>query len=134
MPPQDQKIETLLDVFLSTARDSNTIEDPVLECGSEQWTYGDLDSISSGMALELHEKYGLNPTVAVISENHPYMLAILLATWKLDGIFAPLDPHSPLEMVKQMLENVEATFVVIPDNEERLKELLQSERSELEMV
>ncbi|KDR66938.1 hypothetical protein GALMADRAFT_232329 [Galerina marginata CBS 339.88] len=126
MPPQHQKTESLLDVFLSVARNSITTEDPVLECGSEQWTYGDLDSISSGIALKLYDKYGLNPTVAVVSENHPYMLAILLATWKLGGIFAPLDPHSPLETVKKMLENVAATFAVIPDNEEGLKELLQS--------
>lgn len=122
-------LETVLDVFLSVARNPSTVEDPVLECGSEQWTYGDLDSISSGLALDLHEKYGLHPTVAVISENHPYILAILLATWKLGGIFAPFDCHSPLEMVEKMLKNTEATCAVVPDSEEGLNGLLNSKLS-----
>jgi hypothetical protein len=29
--------------------------------------------------------------MAVISKNHPYILATLFATWKLGGVFAPLD-------------------------------------------
>ena len=73
---------TLLDVFVSIAR-SDGIERNILECGDESWTYGDLDAISTGLALELHQKYGPKPVVAVISENHPYVLAILFATWKL---------------------------------------------------
>lgn len=117
--------DTLLGTFLSVSRNPSSIENPVLECGSEQWTYGDLDSISSGLALQLYEKYGSKPTVAVISENHPYMLAILLATWKLSGIFVPMDPHAPLPMVKQMLLNVEATCAVIPEREKGLADLLQ---------
>ena len=61
---------TLLDTFVSIAR-SGSIERNVIECGDEFWTYGDLDVISTGLALELHQKYGSKPVVAVISENHP---------------------------------------------------------------
>lgn len=121
--------ETLLDTFLSVARNSSTIERPALECGLEQWTYGDLDAISSGIALQLYERYGSKPTVAVISENHPYMLAALLATWKLCGIFVPLDPHAPLPMVRQMLLNVEATCAIIPERERGLDDLLKGDLS-----
>ncbi|KAJ3503195.1 hypothetical protein NLJ89_g8542 [Agrocybe chaxingu] len=116
--------ETLLDAFISFARNPSTIEDYVLECNSEQWTYGDLDCISTGLALSLHERYGLNPVVAVLSENHPYVLATLLAVWKLGGIFAPFDCHAPLEMVRKMLENTQPTFVLVPDAEEGLKALI----------
>ncbi|PPQ97453.1 hypothetical protein CVT26_002801 [Gymnopilus dilepis] len=118
------EVKTLLDAFLSVARNPSTIEDPVLECGTEQWTYGDLDCISSGLALKIHQKCGLKPVIAVISENHPFVLAILLATWKLGGIFAPFDCHSPLEMVEKMLENTEATCAVVPDFEDGLNGLL----------
>ena len=43
---------------------------------------------STGLALKLYQKNGPQPVVVVISENHPYVLAILFATWKLDGVFA----------------------------------------------
>ena len=59
------------------------------------WTYVGrppvLDAISTGITLELHQKHGPQPIVAFISEIHPYVLATLFATWKLGGVFAPLD-------------------------------------------
>ncbi|KAF9557920.1 ketoacyl-synt-domain-containing protein [Agrocybe pediades] len=119
-------MSTLLELFLLISRNPSTAENTVLQCGQEQWTYGDLDCISSGLALELYEKHGSGPTVAVISENHPFILAILLATWKLGGSFAPFDCHAPLDMVKQMLINVEATVAVIPENEKALNEALRT--------
>uniref|UniRef100_A0A8H7XR57 Uncharacterized protein n=1 Tax=Psilocybe cubensis TaxID=181762 RepID=A0A8H7XR57_PSICU len=117
--------KSLLETFISFARNSSTVERPVLECGLDQWTYGDLDAISSGIALQLYKRYGSKPTVAVVSENHPYILAALLATWKLNGIFVPLDPHAPLPMIRQMLLNVEATCVIIPEREIGLADLLK---------
>jgi acyl-coenzyme A synthetase/AMP-(fatty) acid ligase len=117
------QIETLLDAFLHTARSPSSTEDRVVECGSEQWTYGDLDSISTGLALELHQLYGSQPTVAVLSENHPYTFALLLATWKLGGIFAPLDHNSPPDMIKQMAENIQPTCALVPEDMDVAKEL-----------
>lgn len=126
MAPLYNQEDTLLDLFLSIARNPDTVEDPVLECGSERWTYGDLDSISSGLAIQMNEKYGLRPTIAVISENHPYVLAILLAIWKLDGVYAPMDPHAPMDMIQRMLENVEPMCVVAPEGIQELTDVLQS--------
>ncbi|KIM43994.1 hypothetical protein M413DRAFT_372837 [Hebeloma cylindrosporum] len=120
------QVETLLDAFLQTARSPSSIEDLVLECGLEQWTYGDLDSISSGLALELHQQHGLRPTVAVLSENHPYTFALLLATWKLGGIFAPLDHNSPPDMIKQMAENIRPTCVLVPEDMVTAREIFSA--------
>ncbi|KAF9475042.1 ketoacyl-synt-domain-containing protein [Pholiota conissans] len=116
-------METLLHTFLSVSRNARTIEDPVLECGVERWTYGDLDTISSALAIDLHTQYGDRPIVAIIHENHPFILAILLATWKLGGIFAPLDPHAPPEMVRQMLDNLRPTCVIFAADNDCLKNL-----------
>lgn len=115
--------ETLLHIFLSTSRNVRTAEKPVLQCGVEQWTYGDLDNISSALALELHAQFGDQPTVASLHENHPFILAILLATWKLGGIFAPLDSHAPPEMVTQMLANLRPSCVVVSADNDALKAL-----------
>lgn len=116
MSPQTPRPEgTLLDAFLSVARNKLTIDNFVLECESEQWTFGELDTISSALALELYERFGAQITVASIHENHPYILALLLATWKLGGIFAPLDAHAPPEMLVHMLKTINPTCAAIPD-------------------
>ena len=117
---------TLLDTFVSIAS-SDGIERNVLECGDESWTYGDLDAISTGLALELHQKYGLNPVVAVISENHPYVLATLFATWKLGGVFAPLDYHVPREILERMLHNIAPTCVLVPSTEPLIQNIVKGD-------
>ena len=115
---------TLLDTFVSIAR-SDGIERNVLECGDESWTYGDLDAISTGIALELHQKHGPKPIVAVISENHPYVLATLFATWKLGGVFAPLDYHVPRDILERMLHNIAPTCVLIPSTESVIQNIVK---------
>ena len=57
------------------------------------------------IALEPHKNHGPKPIMAVISKNHPYILATLFATWKLGGIFAPLD------LTESVIQNiVKGTF------------------------
>ena len=68
-------------------------------------------AIATGLALELHQKYGTKPVVT-ISENRPYVLAILFATWKLGGVFVPLDYHVPREILECMLFNIAPTCVL----------------------
>jgi acyl-coenzyme A synthetase/AMP-(fatty) acid ligase len=106
-----EKFLTLLDTFLFLAQNPRTARDVVIEYGAEQWTYGDLDLISTGLAQELQALHGdgLKPVVVSISENRPYVLAMLLATWKLGGIYAPLDCHAPPDMVKKMVETIAPT-------------------------
>ncbi|KAJ3515067.1 hypothetical protein NLJ89_g1986 [Agrocybe chaxingu] len=107
---------TLLNVFIDIARYSD-VERTAVECGEERWTYGDLDCISTALALEMHQKYGPKPVVAIVSENHPYVLATLLATWKLGGIVAPLDYNVPRDIMERMLLNIGPTFVLVPSTE-----------------
>jgi len=106
-----EKLLTLLDTFLFLAQDPRTAQDLVIKYGAEQWTYGDLDLISTGLAREIQALHGdgSKPIVVSISENRPYVLAMVLATWKLGGIFAPLDCHAPPDMVKKMVENIAPT-------------------------
>lgn len=117
---------TLLDVFVSIAR-SDGIERNVVVCGDESSTYGDLDAISTGLALDLHQKYGPKPIVAVISENHPYVLATLFATWKLGGVFAPLDFHVPREILERMLHNIAPTCVLVPSTETAIQNIVKGD-------
>ena len=120
---------TLLDAFLSIARSDDGMHRNIVECGNESWTYGDLDAISTGLALELHQKYGPKPVVAVIgeSENHPYGLAILFATWKLGGIFASLNNAFPREILESRLHIIAPTCVLVPFIEPVIQNILKGD-------
>jgi len=114
---------TFLNAFVGIARSAH-IDLNVVECGDEQWTYGDLDIISTGLALELHQKYGSHPVVAIVSENHPYVLATILATWKLGGIVAPLDHNVPKDIMERMLSNIRPTTVVVPSSQVNVQKIV----------
>ena len=122
LPPS----HTLLDSFLHTARKVETVENDAVECGFEKWSYGDLDVISTGLAIEIKETYGLKPTITIVSENHPYILAVMLATWKLGGISAHLDHHAPQELLQHKITNIAPTLVVALSSDEPINQLLRS--------
>ncbi|KAK0461978.1 uncharacterized protein EV420DRAFT_1665682 [Desarmillaria tabescens] len=89
----------------------------VLECGQDTWTYSDLDIISSALAQDIKAILGSFPKVAVVSENHPYIFALMLAVWKLGGTFIPIDVHVPAELLKGMLHIVDPTCLVVPETD-----------------
>ena len=124
--PMLPRSHTLLDSFLHVARNIETVENDAVECGYEKWSYGDLDVISTGLAIEIRETYGLKPTISIVSENHPYILAVMLATWKLGGVYTPLDHHAPQELLQQMIINTAPTLVVVPSSDEPIRQLLRS--------
>ena len=59
---------SLLVTFVGIASDPDTAETVVLKCGKEKWTYSELHTISSGIALDMGRRYGLRPVVAVVSD------------------------------------------------------------------
>ncbi|KAJ7183703.1 hypothetical protein C8R46DRAFT_815790, partial [Mycena filopes] len=101
---------SLLEVFTATARNPDTASRSVLECGQHAWTYAELDTISTSLAAELT---GCLPRVAVVSENHPYIFALMLAVWKLGGIFIPIDPHVPTTLLEGMINLVQPTSLFL---------------------
>ena len=120
----DSTKDTLLAAFVAVAR-SGDVDRNVVECGQEHWTYGDLDTVSTGLAVEIHQKYGHKPVVAIVSENHPYVLAIILATWKLGGIVAPLDSNVPQHIMERMLLNIGPTFALVPSGHNSVQTIIK---------
>ncbi|KAJ7196194.1 hypothetical protein GGX14DRAFT_545737 [Mycena pura] len=111
--PLPSKFASLLEVFIDTARDPRTADRPVLECGQDIWTYAALETVSSAMARELEETTGAFPKVAAVGENHPYLFALMLAVWKVGGIFIPIDAHVPPALLDGMLDVVKPTCVYL---------------------
>jgi acyl-CoA synthetase (AMP-forming)/AMP-acid ligase II len=118
--------DTFLNTFIGIARSAD-VDRNAVECGDERWTYGDLDNVSTGIALDLHEKYGSRPVVAIVSENHPYVLATILATWKLGGIVAPLDYNVPQDIMERMLSNIGPSVVVVPSSQGNVQKIVKGE-------
>jgi len=117
-------VTTLLERFLQLARSRAHQDLDVLECSDESWTYADLDTISTCLARGLLAMYGERPVVAIVSENHPYVLAIILATWKAGGIAAPMDYHTPKEILVAMLLDVKPSCALVPAPEIATRQVL----------
>lgn len=115
---------TLLETFLQTTSSPYASQIDSVKCGRERWTYADLDEVSSGIAVELAGMYGLHPTVAIISENHPYVLALMLGVWKIGGIVSPLDWNAPSELMREMLRNIDPTCVVFSSEDASAKRIV----------
>lgn len=124
-PSDDATPRTIIDAFLAVARNPGHSSLPVVECATEQWTYEELDMISTGISLELHERFTPRPVVGIISENHPYVLAMMLAVWKLRGVVVPMDPHAPAALVEGMVKNINPTFVLLPSTDTKTKKLVE---------
>lgn len=122
-----QSENTLLDVFSRISSSPETAECDAVQCGAERWTYGALNAISTGLALELVAEYGARPTVAIISENLPYTLAFMLAVWKLGGIVAPLDHHAPATLVEAMLRNIRPHCVVALSSDQATRKIVSGD-------
>ncbi|KAF8196523.1 hypothetical protein BJ912DRAFT_112548 [Pholiota molesta] len=116
--------KTLLNAFVSIAH-SVDVERVAVECGQAQWTYGELDVVSSGLARDMYKAYGAKPTVAIVCENHPYTLAMLFAIWKLGGIVAPLDHNVPKDIMERMLTNIGPTCVLVPSTERVTQSIIE---------
>lgn len=127
-------LQTVLDVVRDHATNPENRHRHAVECGDEAWTYEDLDAVSTGLALELEERYGLRPTVAIISENLPYTLALHFAVWKLGGIVAPIDYHAPESLLRPMLKKVTPTCVVVPSTEEGTQRVVRGAQHNCEIL
>lgn len=88
-------------------------------------TYDEFDSITSFLANRLFQLYGPRPTLAFLSENNPYMLALMLSVWKLGGIVSPMDMRSPAPILQEMLRITEPHAVVVCKDEVGLVHLVR---------
>lgn len=100
-------------IQVATAADYSSEQS--IDCCGDVLTYGQLLALVEVFAAELHSKFGDRPVVSFVSENHPYVLISILATWLLGGVIAPLDYHAPEALLRGMLEGVHPTCVILPD-------------------
>ncbi|WP_309500668.1 amino acid adenylation domain-containing protein, partial [Streptomyces shenzhenensis] len=72
--------------------------------GDDRLTYAELDARAAGLAGQLAARgVGAESVVAVLLERSVDLVVALLAVWKAEGAYLPVDPSYPTERVRLML-------------------------------
>jgi amino acid adenylation domain-containing protein len=77
-------------------------------------TYGELDVLSTRLAIHLSRNYGIGPEslVPICFEKTRWAVVAMLAIWKAGGGFVPLDPSYPSSWLDQVIRETEAQSIV----------------------
>ncbi len=82
--------------------------------GNHSWTYQELEDRSNAVALRLASKgIGKGNTVAVCAERSDSVLAAIIGIFKLGAVYLPLDPDFPESRLQYMIEDSDASAIVI---------------------
>jgi amino acid adenylation domain-containing protein len=84
-----------------------------LSAGLELWTYAELDRRSDQIAHHLQSLgVGRDALVGLAMRRSPEMIAVALGVLKAGGAYLPLDPTTPAERLKFVLEDANLSVVV----------------------
>jgi amino acid adenylation domain-containing protein len=101
-----------------------------LVSGGTRHTYSELDALSTQLARLLKEAgCRQGDRVALLMPKSPMAIAALLGIYKADCIYVPLDPFSPVNRLKKILDSCENRWLLAAGPVTSvLAELLQEER------
>jgi amino acid adenylation domain-containing protein len=76
-------------------------------------TYGELDALSNRLARLLRQRgCAKGDRVALLMPKSPTAIAALVGIYKADAVYVPLDPSSPIERLKKILESCNNRWVL----------------------
>ncbi|WP_343886884.1 AMP-binding protein, partial [Actinoallomurus spadix] len=94
---------------LFAAQAARTPEATAVECDGTALGYAALDLRARRIAHRLRDA---GPTVGVLLDRGPDLLACLLGVWKAGAAYVPLDPSYPAERIAAMLDDAGARTVL----------------------
>lgn len=92
-------------------------DEPALAVASQQYTYAQLDALSSGIAARLREQAGPRPIAGLLAARSVSSYAAYLAVLRLGGVVVPLNDAHPPERLKAVA-TAAGLDVVIADREQ----------------
>ena len=113
----------------TTEQAARNADSTAVVCGASRMTYGELDALSTQLARLLKDVGCVRgDRVALLMPKSPMAIVGLLGIYKADAIYVPLDPASPANRLKKILDSCENRWVlaagsVVPV----LDEILQDE-------
>ncbi|KAM0452569.1 hypothetical protein ACHAPV_009465 [Trichoderma viride] len=86
---------------------------PAIEAWDGNFTYGELDSLSSRLAVYL-QNIGVDekPIIPLCFSKSSWAVVAMLAVLKIGGAYAALDPSHPSERLRMMVKHTKATLVL----------------------
>ncbi|KFY79912.1 hypothetical protein V499_01170 [Pseudogymnoascus sp. VKM F-103] len=86
---------------------------PAIRAWDEEWTYHEMDELSSRLARHLVQigvKTGMR--IPLVFERSGWWVIALLAVSKAGGAFVPVDPTQPVLRLKEILQDIEPQFLL----------------------
>ncbi len=125
--PKDKCVHQLFQEQAGRTPDALAVADP-----STRLSYCELNARANWLAAELR-RFGVGPDVCVgvCLERSAEMVVAWLAVWKAGGACVPLDPASPNERLKFMLEDARTPVLI---TRQSWSQTLNFERSNLKFV
>ncbi len=80
----------------------------------KQLTYDELDVLSDQLANYLYDQHAVRQGTRVVysAERDSRMIATMLAVWKINGTYVPIDPANPVIRVAHILEESKPALVI----------------------
>ncbi|KAJ1974403.1 hypothetical protein H4R34_004729, partial [Dimargaris verticillata] len=104
-------VDNIVRLVQATANAHPTL--PALEYGSHITTYRDLIDQATTVAASLQAHgVAVQSRVAVLVENHPSTIVMMVALWALGAIYVPIDAKLPVARQAYMIETAECATVV----------------------
>ena len=88
----------------------------IVEESGEQWSYRRLNRLANQFAqtfLTYKKNRRLHPYVGIFCDVHPYSIAAVLGALKVGCAYVPLDPQSPIERLRSMIESTQLDVLVL---------------------
>lgn len=108
--PEAGESPTIPQAFAATV--SARARQPALRQGTRSVSYAELDELSSRLAAQLQTQAASHRTVALSADSSIEAVATILAILKLGKAYVPLDPKLPVARVRQILDDLDAPFLV----------------------
>ncbi|KAJ1984127.1 hypothetical protein H4R33_004493 [Dimargaris cristalligena] len=85
-----------------------------LAYGPDEWTYSQLDQVTSNLARVLVEEYGARPEVrfAIFIPKSAAFNITMLAIFKSGAAYVPIDPDYPIERIRYILKDSDALLAI----------------------
>ncbi len=113
----------------TTEQAGRNADSTAVVCGASRMTYGELDALSNQLARLLKDAGCVRgDCVALLMPKSPMAIVGLLGIYKADAIYVPLDPASPANRLKKILDSCENRWVLAAGSVTALlDEILQDE-------
>lgn len=96
------------------------------------WTYGELDEITERLASYIAHRVAPETVVACVTDANRWRIACMLAVWKANAIYLPVDPQNPVLRVSAIF-NAAKPALILTDGSREARSCLPEETDPIDV-